>query len=170
LISFGLVIVIVGFIVASDKALVRYGRVSAELRRGIREIEASRAVIARKVQDLERSIADAEETAAYLEEEASDLERDALAADAAAERLEASPRDGIYVADRKLARPGQLWEVAVTHEGLARHPVGEYARSWSAGRRYVILAETEKLAHQRAEMRFPASQGYRMAGVKPAAF
>jgi len=170
LIALSLVIVIVGFIVASHQVLVRADSGSAELRRALREIEFARATVARKSEDLVLSAKSAEETAARYQDEAASMTREADDLAAAIERLVATPRDKIYVSDRNTTRSQRLWEVGVVHEGLASHPVEPYARSWSTGRRYIVSAESERLAKQRAEMRFSGVLGYRIANLKPASF
>jgi hypothetical protein len=168
--ALALVIVIVGFIVAAHQVMARAEAGASELGRLLREIDGARSALARKAEDLVASAKGAEESAARYEEEAAALSRDAEAAAAALERLLATPREKVYVSDRNPSRSQRLWEVAVAHDGLSRHPAEAFARSWSTGRRYVLSAETEKLARQRAELRFPGVQGFRILGVKPASF
>ncbi|WP_207484289.1 hypothetical protein [Arenibaculum pallidiluteum] len=170
MIAVALVIVIVGFIVASHQVLVRADSGSAELRRALREIETARAFVARRSEDLVLSTRNAEETANRYQEEATSMTREAEDLAAALERLLAAPREKVYVADRNTARSRRIWEIGVAHEGLTRHQVDAFARSWSTGRRYALVAESEKIAKQRADMRFPGVLGYRVTQVKPASF
>ncbi len=166
--ALALVIVIVGFIVAAHQVLSKAETGSAELRRTLREIEDARAMLARKTQDLVGSAKSAEEMAQRYEDEAASLVREADGLAASLDKLIATPRDRVYVSDRNTARAQRLWEVSVTHEAKAKHPVEGFARSWSTGRLYLLTAETEKLAKQRAELRFPGVQGFRIIAIKPA--
>lgn len=166
--DFLLLLTILGFMLAASRALAWSEQRASGLQRILRAIEDDRAAVARRMGDLREQIKSAEATAARLDEEIDKLIKEAEELTQTLARLDSQPREKVYVMDRGPVRSLRLWEAVVMHDGLSRHGVEAFARTWSVGRRYLLCAETETLARRRAEQRFPSETGYRVIGLKAA--
>lgn len=141
-----------------------------------RQLRLSRDAVAKlrvKVEDTQKEVASVAAAYATLAHDTADTERRAGRAEqeaaAAMQELEAKKQAGTdryYVFDRLEPRPGRFWEAAVRYV-----PDAVIDRSapvnWTAPRRYILIADTERDARRRVAARMPRSQGFDVIHVVP---
>ena len=64
-----------------------------------------------------------------------------------------------HVFDRLEGRHGAIWLVTVDASGRGT--------PWTGRRRYLVVADTERLARERTQLRFSRTAGYQVAAVAP---
>ncbi|MFV3074337.1 hypothetical protein [Niveispirillum fermenti] len=76
----------------------------------------------------------------------------------------------IYVFDERKNIGDTAFVSMITHpdfNNLARNAPDEVVQSWKAGRRYLIWAASDKMAHAKVSMRFNQDKGYRVGQPAP---
>jgi len=72
----------------------------------------------------------------------------------------------LYVLDERRNVGDQAFIIAITHRNfghLSRGAPEAVARSWAAGRRFLVWAASSKMAHAKASMRYPQDRGFTVA-------
>lgn len=107
-----------------------------------------------------QKVADTEKRAARAEQELAAMLNDL-------EARKAGPGRRYYVFDRLEPRPGRFYEVAVRYDPNAASEERSIHRAWSGVRRYMLVAESEGEARERASGRFQRKLGFEVVEVAP---
>ncbi|MBP2232038.1 hypothetical protein J2847_005363 [Azospirillum agricola] len=126
-----------------------------------------------KVDDAGKELTDAAADHAHLAQQHADMEKrvqkaevDLQAALQELDQKKVAPLDRYFIFDRLEPRPGRFWEVAVRHSAAGMH-LGDMRgfRGWSGIRRYILIADSERDARDRASSRFPRKVGFEVVEV-----
>jgi len=150
-------------IVAACVQLVLANRAYRRSAQELKALAAEPAELAVRKARLEQTLAGAEDFGRRLRRrlEELEIERADLNTRLGGERTRRRSR--LYTLDRVMQSGLTLWDVVVSNadyfDALADE---EYRLSWANGRTYLVAAANRSDAKRRAELKFIASQGYRI--------
>lgn len=142
-----------------------------------RQLASARATLEKARENADaaaRALGDANRVHAALSQETADAERradvaerDLAAALAEYEATRAAPVERRFVLDHASPRPGLFYEAAVRYEpgtAIGKPPAH---RAWAGVRHYLLIADSEHEARQRANAHFLRRNGFVVIGVVP---